>query len=242
MKFFFASWWKRYFDASYYELYQQMIPEKRTHLQVDFIVKQLHLPTGATVLDLGCGYGRLAVPLAKKGYRMICLDFSRALLSIARRTADEQDVPLQCERGDMRSFRLPEQCDAVICMYSSFGYFLRESDHQRTIESIARVLKTNGLFLLDLRTFAGVEKSMSEAGNTPYPEEHAFDRRTQRWIMKRVVAGKKQISSVRIFSLEEVQHLLEDAGMKIMAVFGDYSGSEYERASTRMVVLAQKKS
>src|SRR5262245_30591864 len=90
--------------------------------QVDLILALLNSP-GRDVLDLCCGPGRLSVPLAQKGFRVTGVDRTQFLLRKAKARAKTANVSIEWVGKDMRDFVRPRVFDAVISMFTSFGYF-----------------------------------------------------------------------------------------------------------------------
>ena len=94
------------------------------------------------ILDLACGYGRLAIPLAKAGYDIQGIDLSPNLIKDAKMSARKNRLKMRFLVGDMR--RLPyknESFDAVICMWSSFNHLLKQKDQVKALKEIYRTMK-----------------------------------------------------------------------------------------------------
>jgi ubiquinone/menaquinone biosynthesis C-methylase UbiE len=109
------------------------------------------LKTEGLILDLCCGTARHSVPLSKEGYRMVGLDISTSLLTIAREKATEAHVNLPLIRGDMRHLPFKHKVfSAVISMDTSFGYLRSESEDTQSLAEAARILATDGLLLIDV--------------------------------------------------------------------------------------------
>lgn len=102
------------------------------------------------VLDVGCGYGRIAIPLAARGYQVSGLDLSEPLLRSARTTAVARGVRLPLAAGSMT--RLPfrdASFDAVICLWSAYWEVLDRAGQVRTLAEMWRVLGDGGLALIE---------------------------------------------------------------------------------------------
>jgi SAM-dependent methyltransferase len=102
------------------------------------------------VLDLGCGYGRIAIPLAARGYRVIGLDLAEGLLRSGQAEARAQGVRLPLAAGSMS--RLPfsdASFDSVICLWSAFYEVLDPADQVQTLAEMVRVLGRGGLALIE---------------------------------------------------------------------------------------------
>ena len=83
--------WQAYFDASASE-YEEEVFTKNTETEVKFLLEELALPSGSSILDMGCGTGRHAIRLAQEGYHVIGVDISQAMLDQARAAAQKAGV------------------------------------------------------------------------------------------------------------------------------------------------------
>jgi SAM-dependent methyltransferase len=106
---------------------------------------------GLTILDLGCGAGRLAIPLARQGHRIVGLDLSRQMLREAARLSQGKGLGVEVLAADARAIPLKSRSVAcVICMHSSFGVFTRLPERRAVIRETWRVLEEGGLFVLNV--------------------------------------------------------------------------------------------
>lgn len=107
---------------------------------------------GARMLDLACGLGWLAIPLALRGFRVTGFDLSEALLARAKLAAAQAEAQIDWVRGDMRSLpaEWSDRFDCVTFTLSEFGCFDEPSDNQAVLDEAARALKMGGRFLLDV--------------------------------------------------------------------------------------------
>lgn len=102
------------------------------------------------VLDVGCGYGRISIPLAARGYQVTGLDLSEPLLRSGHAEARAQGVRLPLAAGSMT--RLPfsdESFDSVICLWSAFYEVLSPAGQVLTLAGMWRVLREDGLALIE---------------------------------------------------------------------------------------------
>src|SRR5215217_4886958 len=140
-------WWATYFDAQYLLEYEPIFHLEKDRHEVARLLELLELPAGSRVLDVPCGQGRHAHLLAETGFDVDGLDYSEHLLKLARKRGTGDG--LRYLQGDMR--RLPGRWtgrfDAVLNLFTSFGFFFDPSDDRRVIDEIARVLKPGGLFV-----------------------------------------------------------------------------------------------
>jgi SAM-dependent methyltransferase len=109
---------------------------------------------GHPVLELGCGTGRVLLPLAAEGYRVTGVDLSPAMLALARAAAEEQGLAdrVALVEGDIRSLAgLPEAHFALaVSAINSFLHLETQEDQLAALRSIARCLRPGGLFIADL--------------------------------------------------------------------------------------------
>lgn len=115
---------------------------------IDAVIETL--PEGGQVLDVGCGYGRIALPLARAGYEIEGLDLSPNLIEAARRSADAEGLPIGFTVGSMRSLPYPSAAfDAVVCLWSAFHELLEEEEQTEAIRETWRVLRPGSFALIE---------------------------------------------------------------------------------------------
>src|SRR5690349_4380611 len=109
------------YSATWFETFLRDFSPAQTEREIAFLARHLSQPTYRRVLDLCCGLGRHAIPLAARGYQVTGLDRSADALAEARR---RNHVGVAWVEGDMRDLApLPGPFDAVLNLSQSFGYF-----------------------------------------------------------------------------------------------------------------------
>lgn len=224
------SWWEEYFDE-HFLLVEGIKPKEVNERSADFIEEVFKLPKGSLILDLGCGYGRIAIELAKRGYRVVGLDRSPKLLQMAKELAQQEGVEVEFVKADMREMGYQGEFDGVLSWDTSFGYFSDE-ENERVLKLIARALKQGGKLLLDLhhreayiRKHLG--KSWQRRGDYWILEDWTFDVYESRLNIKgflidpKAGRGVEYLNSFREYTLPELKRILEDAGLKIQRIYGD---------------------
>jgi SAM-dependent methyltransferase len=241
-------WYETIFDERYPELFGPL--EHDPEDEVARIVKLLPIPAGAAVADLGCGRGRHAVPLSRRGYRVTGVDISEKMLKLARERASRENVSVEWVREDMREFLRPDAFDACLSLFTSFGYFADE-ENEKILRNVGRSLKAGGSLLLDLRNaqkgLAGEEDHEISitvpAGRLRMSVR--FDRATG-WAHAEHELTRPdgiRISSgfdVRIYSEGELEAMIGRAGMRVRFVHGSLDGAPFSPGAERMVVIARR--
>jgi len=119
---------------------------------IERIFKTYGNGTIRSVLDLGCGTGNHAIPLAKRGYEIVGVDFSAEMLSHARRKAAAVfgDKGPVFRRGDIRYIDLQRQFDAVLMMFAVLSYQIENADVLSTLKTARHHLYQGGLLIFDV--------------------------------------------------------------------------------------------
>jgi len=120
--------WETFFDA-HAPIYENNVFTKNTVQEVDFLLDELRLPSGASILDVGCGTGRHSIELADRGYAVTGLDLSSEMLARAAEAAKARKVHVEWVRSNAARFTLPQKHDAAICLCEgAFGLLGRSDD------------------------------------------------------------------------------------------------------------------
>jgi SAM-dependent methyltransferase len=137
------------FGADYAAAYDALYEDKDYAAECDLVERVFQRFGGGRierVLDLGCGTGGHAVPLAQRGYVAVGVDRSPGMLERAR----ERGSAARFELGDVRELHLGETFDAVLMMFAVLGYQVTNSDAQAALHVARRHLSAGGLFFADL--------------------------------------------------------------------------------------------
>lgn len=128
---------------------------KGTRQEIDFIVSELHLAPGMRVLDVGCGPGRHALELARRGIEVVGIDISQTFIDLAAQAAKSEGLAALASFHRHDALQISqlegtrEAFDAVICLcQGAFGLMRQNSDDERVLEGMAGSLKTNGTLVL----------------------------------------------------------------------------------------------
>lgn len=238
-----TEWFEQWFGEAYLKLYPHRDDEDAAYavaLIADHVVFD-----GSTVLDLACGPGRHAVLLRDLGATVVGFDLSLPLLSRAKHRST---TPMLVVRGDMR--RLPfaqETFDVVVNLFTSFGYFADDRQHELVLVDVATVLKRGGIFVFDFFNSTDLRESLIEHEERAIGGQRvAIDRRITedgRFVVKEmhlVDDGRSFVERVRLFHEGELEDLMERAGLVVRSRFGDYDGSALRPNSPRILLIVER--
>jgi SAM-dependent methyltransferase len=126
------------------------------------------LPDGARILDLCCGTGQLARVLCEKGYKVTGIDGSARMLQYARKNAPAAKFIL----GDVRTFKLPTEYDAVFSTFDALNHIMTLSELEQVFDNVSNCLHKGGIFIFDMNMQKHFETTMK--GKNSIHESHKF--------------------------------------------------------------------
>ena len=245
-----AEWWKSYFDAQYLLEYEPLFSLERDRQEVARLMEILGLPSGARVLDVPCGQGRHAHLLAEAGFDVDGLDYSRELLARARRRGTGSR--LRYTRGDMRHLpaRWTGRFDAVLNLFTSFGFFADPNDDRRVIAELARVLAPGGVLIWHggdrdgvLARFLSRDWWRTENG-TLIGQERSFDALSGFLTVSTSWSGPGGTGTrdhrIRLYTPTRLAELCAEAGLIVEQGFEGFTSRPLTRRSSEMLLIARK--
>ncbi len=237
-----TEWFEQWFGEEYLHLYPHRDDEDAADLAA-LIARHVPLE-GRRVLDLACGPGRHAAQFQAHGADVVGFDLSMPLLSLAKHRNGKARQALV--RGDMRCLPFRNGAfDVVVNLFTSFGYFADDEQHNLVLQRAAAALRAGGCFVLDYLNASTVRASL-----VPHEEKQVGERRVaverritddDRYVVKEIQLtdqGRSFVERVRLFTPSDLQHMLEAAGLAVRHRFGDYSGADLTPRSPRAILFA----
>ncbi len=245
-----AEWWQQYFDQQYMLEYEPLFSLERDRHEVARLMDILGLASGERVLDVPCGQGRHAHLLAEAGFDVDGLDYSRELLAVAKKRGT--GARLHYTRGDMRALptRWTGRFNAVINLFTSFGFFTEPADDRRVIAEFARVLAPGGTLVWHggnrdgvMARFLARDWWQTEDG-TLVAQERTFDPLSGRLCVQSVWSGPSGVGSrehaIRLYTPTRLAELCADAGLIVEEAFDSFTPNALTRRSSEMLLVARK--
>lgn len=241
------NWWDEFF-AEFRPFFVKISP-KVTNAEVKFYIKKLNLKSGQSFLDCPIGIGRIAIPLAKKGIKITGVDIMPSYLGELSEKADKAKLPIKLFHLDMRKIDFENEFDAVGNLWTSFGYFEKESDNLLVLKKLFKALKPGGKFVIQLINRDWIIKNFEsnswyEINNFKVLEKRKFDYETSKsftvWTFIKDGKEKSIETYIRMYSFHELKQMLEKVGFTNIVGYGSVKEDPISRDSREMFIFAEK--
>jgi cyclopropane fatty-acyl-phospholipid synthase-like methyltransferase len=251
-----TAWWSTFFDDAYADFGLVTISDAARAARdalLDRLTARLHITPGDTLFDQCCGIGRLALPLAERGFRVVGVDLAPTYAARAQSEADRRSLPCEFHTGDALEFRAPRPCDAAINWFTSFGYDQDDRKNARMLERAFESLRPGGWFALDLINVPRLIRDFREAAvshhTVPGGELILIQEPRISWKRGMIEStwtfvhpdGRRVQRRVenRVFMPHELNSLLAGVGFVDLEACGA-EGEPFETTSKRLVMYGRK--
>lgn len=241
--------WDAFFGEFYLRAYAGEQRDSEAAEQALAAARLARCPDAGDLLDVPCGFGRHAVPLAEAGYRVTGVDRSQSLLDEARRRGEGRACP-ELVQADYRSLPFKDESyEAALNLFSSLGYLGDEADTE-VLAEIRRVLRPGGRLVVEtmhrdllVRDFSERDWRLAGEGRLLL-EQRTFEAtsgvaQVTQTLVDPGGGRESRTYSVRVYAVTELAGMLARAGFKETRTYGDLDGSPFE-AGTRLVLVAMR--
>ena len=216
--------------------------------------------SGGPVLELGCGSGRLTIPIAQKGIEIIGVDLSGSMLETARAKAQVTLVRVTFLQGDMRRFDLPGRFSTILIPGNSLLHLLTIDDLKQCLACVRRHLADHGRLIFDISNWSGEVLARDPAQRYPVlsvmdptrgeimiEEISHYDSAEQirdvRWYVSTPGAPDQQRIEyrLRVIFPQELLLLLNATGFQVKSRFGEFTRAPFTSSSPRQVCICTAK-
>jgi SAM-dependent methyltransferase len=186
---------------------------------------------GGPVVELGIGTGRIAIPIAADGIRVIGVDSSPGMLDVCRRRAKLAGVELDLRLGDLREPRVDERVPLVICPFRSLLHLQTDADRRRALTAARELLLPGGRLVFDV--FAPGADDVEATHDRWIEREPGIWERavwdTAARTLTLSVRGESGETTMTLAWLEpgDWRRLLEETGFEVEACYGWFDRRPY---------------
>ncbi|MFC1737217.1 class I SAM-dependent methyltransferase [Candidatus Hydrogenedentota bacterium] len=228
--------------------------------EVDFVVEALQLRGHERVLDLACGFGRHCLELARRGYQVVGVDITADYVDQGRSYASKDGLDVELICSDVLDVNFHAEFDVVLNMADgAIGYFDTDKENLRLFDVVARALKVGGKHAMGICSADHATKHFPkrhwEAGKRSLSlADFHWNADTSRMIYRSHIlkfgqtleAFSNEFSDIaeggiRLYTLEELEGILQQRGLTIMAAYGAYDTSVPASENQFMQVLCSQK-
>jgi len=234
------SWFETWFDTSYYHtLYKNRNFEEAKSF-MNALTSSLNLKKNAHILDVACGRGRHAIYLNKLGYKVTGIDLSPNNIDFAK----------QYETSTL-DFKVHDMCkpmnttyDALVNLFTSFGYFENDEDNLRAIKTMKENLKDDGLGVID---FLNIHKTIKNLKKHEVKKIDGIEFKISKSIENSYIIKTIQFEDegksfefeekLKCLDLDTFKKYFQKAGLRLLKFYGDYSLNSYDKTNSDRLIM-----
>lgn len=220
-----TDWFTYWFNTPYYHILYKNRDNTDAKIFMQNITSFLELPVNSTILDLACGKGRHSVFLNSLQFRITGTDLSKNNIEYARAFSNDT---LQFKVHDMRD-PFGQTYDAIFNLFTSFGYFKKDSEDIKVLHNIKKGLAKDGIAVIDFLNVHGVKNNLveHEVKIIDGIEFNIHREIKNGFIIKEIIFnadGKDHSYFERVKYIDEskFRSYFKNAGLQINHIFGDY--------------------
>ena len=237
------NWFISWFDSPYYHILYKDRNYREAQIFMDNLTHYLNLPDHAKVLDLACGKGRHAIYLNQLGFDVLGVDLSENSIGVAKKNENET---LHFKVHDMRH-AFEEKYDGIFNLFTSFGYFENDDDNLKTLIAIRESLSEFGFGVIDFMNVPNVVANLvpHEVKTVDNIDFHIKRFHIDGYIYKEIDfedQGEKFhfTEKVRAFNLADFQQMMDNAGIYLLDIFGDYKLKKFHKSDSERLIMIFK--
>ncbi len=232
-----------------------LLTPERTAIEVDFVLAQTKLSVDERILDIGCGPGRHTIELARRGYQVVGIDPSAAMIEAAKERTAQVGVQPKLWQASGEEFSAVRKFEAAICLFTTLGQINTEDkkpqftpDHP-LLNQVAKVLVPGGTFILEVPQKGWVInnlKTMDRFGDDfrytdiqrVYDPGHSIV--TETFTLVSPEKTRQYLLRYRLYDLQQVHAMLQYAGFEMIQTYGDFHQAPLIATSPNMIAVTRR--
>ncbi len=246
------NWFEYFFQGINCEVWEKAIPIEVTKQEVNFLLNELNLQKGQHILDVPCGFGRHAIELSKKGFKVTGIDISETFIKGLTEKIISEKLNINAIQSDILTIQLNEKFSGAVCLGNSFGYF--NIDRMKLfVEKVSSSLESGSKFIINsgmiaesiLPNFLNYSKNNSyNVGNITmditniYHVEDSYMR--SHLLYTKEGTTEEHAFKHYVFTLGEVIRLLKLYGLNTIATYSSTSKDHYKLGDRQVYIVTKK--
>ncbi|MFW5952701.1 MAG: class I SAM-dependent methyltransferase [Candidatus Natronoplasma sp.] len=240
-----------YFNGKHYDAWT----ERNT--DIPFYKKQVK-KYGDSVLELGCGTGRITIPIANEGYDITGLDLSKKQLERGKKKAEANGLDIGWINGDMRNFSLDKKFNLIFTPFNTIHHVLTLEYMEKMLENVKNHLNPDGRFIVEFfnpdldilnrdptEVHDVIEYEDPEGkGKVKITESTDYEKAKQlmhlTWYYSHDGSKKEREWTIRVWFPKEVDAIMKYNGFKIEHKYGDFDESPMTNNSAQQILVCRK--
>ncbi len=218
-----------------------------------------NLKDGDSILDAGCGLGRISVELAAQKLDVTGVDIIQSELDVAKESAEAEGVPLKLINQDLRNFNQWEKYDCAVNLYTSFGYCDTIEEDMLILKNILNSVKKGGTFIMECTsresailyfTKGELFDRASYTVKTEFSVSGAWEGLVSKWILyplgtdlqknPKAKPVLEHTFTQRLYPATFLKNKILEFGFSKADVYGEYDFSPYDEHLRTMIIVARK--
>ena len=235
-----SEWYLDWFNSPFYHLlYKERDSSEATYF-MNNLINKLQIDKNSSILDLACGRGRYSLYLSNIGHKVTGIDISKENISEAKKNESDK---LNYILHDMR-YPLNQKFDLILNLFTSFGYYEKDTDNLSVIKSIKSNLETDGQAVIDFFNIDYILDNLIEK------EEKTIDK--TKFIINRYLENDllvKDISilldnksykfqeKVKAYRMDDFLAMFKDCNLTLKEIYGDYKLNSFNKNSSNRLIM-----
>lgn len=228
---------------------------EETKRQVDFLIQTLKLTGDERILDLACGFGRHSLEFARRGFKVVGVDITKAYVEDAAKQAESENLPAKFFHMDIRDVNFKEEFDIVLNMADgAVGYLENEEENLKIFTVVAKSLRPGGKHVMDIMSADYADThfpcNLWDAGENGITlSRFEWNRESQIMLYGQndfafgdvlSIPNFEQGDPIRLYHRKEIEDIMKQNNMSVKQVFSNFDGISGSNNDIQMIVFSEK--
>ncbi len=228
---------------------------EETKKQVDFLIQTLKLTGNERILDLACGFGRHSLEFARRGFKVVGVDITKAYVEDAAKQAKSENLPAKFFHMDIRDVNFKEEFDVVLNMADgAVGYLENEEENLKIFTVVAKSLRPGGKHVMDIMSADYADThfpcNLWDAGENGITlSRFEWNRESQIMLYGQndfafgdvlSIPNFEQGDPIRLYHRKEIEEIMKQNNMSVKQVFSNFDGISESNNDIQMIVFSEK--